>query len=106
MLELLSETRGLRDLNLKENYKMTVATATPAQSDNRPASAFISQGEFANAAFVTINRRLAPAKLSDTASNGTHISEWLNQNARDVRPQTVGEFADLLERAIKSIVYE
>ena len=66
---------------------MTVATAH--QQDFRPASMFASQKDFANAAFAELNSRLAPAKLANNELNGTHVSAWLNQNARDVAPKTV-----------------
>ena len=83
---------------------MTVATAH--QQDFRPASMFASQKDFANAAFAELNSRLAPAKLANNELNGTHVSAWLNQNARDVAPKTVAELADLLERAVKDTVYD
>lgn len=82
---------------------MTVAA--PAAPADRPVSAFTSHKEFADAALVELNRRLAPAKLADSAANGVHLAAWLRQNAQ-ATPQSVGEFADLLEQAIKATVFD
>jgi len=81
---------------------MTIATAV--QPDLRPASAFASQQDFIAAAFEELNRRLAPAKLANHIFNGSLL--FANQNVAGSNPQSVGEFADRLERAVKDIVYD
>ncbi len=81
---------------------MTVETAV--QPDLRPANMFASQREYIEAAFAELNRRLAPARLANHSLNGSLL--FANQNVAGSNPQNVGELADLLERAIKSVVYE
>lgn len=80
--------------------------ATPAvQPDNRPTSAFSDQRAFIVAVFHELNRRLAPAQLADSAANGAHLTAWLRQNVQGT-PQSVSEFADLLEQAVKATVFD
>ena len=74
------------------------------QPDFRPASMFVSQRAYIEAAFAELNRRLAPARLANHSLNGSLL--FANQNVAGSNPQNVGELADLLERAIKSVVYE
>src|SRR5207244_11855774 len=81
---------------------MTVETAV--QPDLRPANMFASQREYIEAAFAELNRRLAPARLANHSLNGSLL--FANQNVAGSNLQNVGELADLLERAIKSVVYE
>ena len=46
----------------------------------------------------------SPARLANHSLNGSLL--FANQNVAGSNPQNVGELADLLERAIKSVVYE
>src|SRR5437667_1201327 len=81
---------------------MTVETAV--QPDLRPANMFASQREYIEAAFAELNRRLAPARLANHSLNGSLLSA--NQNVAGSNPQNGGEPANLLERALKRVVYE
>ena len=83
---------------------MPATPAPAAQPDNRPVSVFTDQRTFVVAAFHELNRRLQPARLADQAINGTLL--FTNQNVAGSNPQSVGELADLLERAVKEILHD